>query len=168
MGRGMQPRHLIQPCDGTCMWAIAGTFSAPCLDARSGSGRPQTLSLCAVQGPPTEQPPHRPRLAGRPPRLYVSNAHPHAIKRNQTPTVQTPTVQNPAVPAPASPGAPQVSPLTAPGVPAPAQRTQQPQEPAGSGRGLSCPAAATQRCPWRQRQSPKNGSCQDKSSKGLR
>lgn len=46
----------------------------------------------------------------------------------QTPTVQTPTVQNPSAPAPASPAAPQVNPLTAPGIPAPAQ-SQLPQNP---------------------------------------
>ena len=76
-------------------------------------------------GAPSGAAPTSPTLGGQPNPGFTSPTLTPAV---QTPAVQTPTVQSPSAPAPASPAAPQVSPLTAPGVPAPAQ-AQQPQSP---------------------------------------
>ena len=142
-GAACSRAHLISACRVALVCGLSLALSLPL-------ALPHGLALAASDsvfvrgtGATNGAAPTSPTLGGQPNPGYTSpTLTPSPANAIQTPTVQTPTVQNPVAPAPASPGTPQVSPLTAPGVPAPAQ-AQQPQSPPVQGAASPAAPAAT-------------------------
>ena len=127
-GAAYSRAHLIYACNRAPVRGFALAFS---LAFFSVLGLPHCTALAASDsvfvhgtGATNGAAPTSPTLGGQATPGFTAPALSPSV---QMPTVQTPTVQNPTVAAPASPATPQVSPLTAPGVPAPAQ-AQQPHQ----------------------------------------